>query len=129
MHDDSVVDGEVVGGQTRDVPSPDLDRISETLRQGELVGAGDLVGLALRRPILSGLQPVTAGEGAQVSDDARWNEDVSDEIVVDELQVGCCFRPSRLLASQPADELLCSLQLFRAQVDLLAFVKIIYKKT
>ncbi len=61
---------------------------------------------------------VAGGEGAQVSHYARWDKDVSGQVIVELSKVEGHFAPARLLSTQAADKLLSSLQLLTAQIGL-----------
>ena len=63
---------------------------------------------------------VLRGERAQVGHDARGYENVADQAVVGDAQLGGHLTPPGLLASQTVDQLGGTHQFLTAQVDLFA---------
>ena len=61
---------------------------------------------------------VAGGESSEVSHDARGDEDVPSQVVVELSEVDRHLAPARLLSAQASQQLLSSLQLLRAQVHL-----------
>lgn len=70
------------------------------------------------KPLDEAVFPERQRERAEVRDKCGRHENIAQQVVVDSLEIGGRFRPSLFLAAQTADQLLGTIQLLRAQVDL-----------
>ena len=113
-----IVDGELVVGQSRDAPLSDLDRVAETLLQGENIAARDTPLLALGGPLLRETLPEGHGEDSQVGDESSGNQNVSQNVLLLLREALSGLAPPLPLSAQSTDQSLRSLELLRADLDL-----------
>ena len=65
-HNDSIVNGESIVGQSGNVPCSNLDGFPQCLGHGEVQGTGDLQRLALFDPLRGAVATVCRREGTEI---------------------------------------------------------------
>ena len=105
-HQDAVVDAHVIRWQTPDVPVSHLHRARQRAPQSAVVAHGHVQLLAPLHPLVHELVSVRPGEGAEVRDARRADEDIANkEIRVMPELIRRLF-PAHLLVRQTGGELL-----------------------
>ena len=92
--DDSVIDGEGVGGEAGDVPGADRHLVAEDLDQVELGRAGDALVADVLHPGADLVLAEGRREGAEVGHLSGGDQDVARQVRVLERQVLRLLRPS-----------------------------------
>lgn len=97
--ENTIIDGEVVGGEAVFLPVSDNDLLGEDTGEEVVGGDGDFILAAFVGPVSDHHGPVFVGEGADVGDRGGGQDDVADETLLVLLEFGDVDFPSLGLAS------------------------------